>query len=213
MVQFQADYKDGDSDGFTSDRIPASQGYFVWTIAPDFLTKQGHPSLDVSLFLAYSDDNAADLQDRVAGPSIVITNAEKGSDTSGGGSKGVSPAAIAVPIIVVVVLAILGAVCFMSWRRHGTLPLVGAIGSARRRSGSQGYGIRQSRSQRVGGGDGGVGVGAGGVGVDDKNRGAAGNAGGIQLTDRDSWSPTGAADGRGRNVFREEMERQQDRGR
>jgi hypothetical protein len=32
---------------------------------------------------------------------------------------------------------------------------------------------------------------------------------GIQLTDRDSWSPTGRSAEQGRNVFREEVARQE----
>lgn len=72
------------------------------------------------------------------------------------------------------------------------MPVIGGL--MKRRSGGggggAGYGVRQSRTERVGGG-------ARGVGEDKAG-------GGIQLTDRESWSPTA-----GKNVFREELQRQQ----
>jgi hypothetical protein len=71
------------------------------------------------------------------------------------------------------------------------VPILGALGS-RKTGGGEGYGIGQSRSQRAGET----------VGTDRKV-----NAGGVELTDRDSWSPTGSP--QGRNVFREEVSRQE----
>ena len=183
--------------------MPASQEYYVWSIRSDFLAKQGHSSLVASLSLAYSDEGKDELENRVDGPSITITETKSTGGDGGGGGGGVSAVTVAVPVVIVAVLLILGGMCFWSWRRHGTLPLVGSLGRRQRRtSGSQGYGIRQSRSQRVGGNGVGDGV------TSDKNRPDAG----IQLTDRDSWSPTGGGGAQGRNVFREEVQRQQNRG-
>lgn len=187
--------------------MPASQEYYVWHIDSNFLKDQKHDSLLASLSLAYSKEGDDKLEDRVDGPSITITQTKSQGDDHGGGGGGVSAVTVAVPIVIVIVLLILGGMCFCSWRRHGTLPLIGALGGAGRRqsrnSGGQGYGVRQSRSQRVGG-DNGMG--------NDKNMPDSG----IQLTDRDSWSPTsgGRSGGApGRNVFREEMQRQQEWGR
>jgi len=79
------------------------------------------------------------------------------------------------------------------------VPILGG----RRRSGSGGYGVGQSRSQRVG-----VVPAGGGFGGNDKQ----GPNVGIQLTDRDSWSPTTPSQAAGRNVFREELRRQERQG-
>jgi hypothetical protein len=140
------------------------------------------------------------------GPSSGVT-------PGGSGSGGSSAVAIAVPVVVVAVLVILGAFCVLSWRKSGQVPVIGAI---KRRSAS-GYGVRQSRAERVGVGAAGAGVGAGpGAGPWGDNKSET-NVG-IQLTDRDSWSPTGrtavgaelrsGGGGDGRNVFRDEVERQ-----
>lgn len=201
--------------GFTSPPLPASQGFYAWTIPADFLSSRGNPAptrYDITFALAYADDATPadnDFERRV-GPTVYVTAAPPGAgeDTAagGGGTGGTrSVVGIVVPVVIVAVLALLGAACAVSWRRTGHMPFAGMV--MRRRS-AGGYGARQSRSERVGSGTGagawGGGAGAGGGAATGDNKSET-NVG-IQLTDRDSWSPTGRT--AGRNVFREEVERQ-----
>lgn len=100
------------------------------------------------------------------------------------GRKGVHPAAIAVPVIVGVLAVALGFFCL--WKKNKDKIVLSRI---RRRS-SQGYGVSKSRSQRAGSG-----------GVD----GAGVHEGDIKLQE----SPRSE----GRNVFQEELRRQETGGR
>jgi hypothetical protein len=117
---------------------------------------------------------------------------------------------IAVPVVVVGTFLLITLLCFLSWRRTGVLPLIGIRVGKRAGGGTSGgrrsgYGVRQSRAERVGqhqDAAAAAGVGAGVWRADNKSETDVG----IQLTDRESWSPTGR--GPGRNVFREEVERQ-----
>lgn len=219
LVYLQIDYPDDDNNpsaetgSSTRTPLPASQGFYPWTIPADFLSSRpGNPARYNVTFVLKQVDSGAER----VGPTVFIT-AEAGSggsvtpggDGSGGG-RGTNVVAIAVPVVVVGVLLLLGALCFASWRKHGRLPLVG--GAVARRRSSGGYGVRQSRSERTGGvdrgGDAAPGQWGGAGGADNKSETDVG----IQLTDRDSWSPTGrspgAAPSGGRNVFREELDRQ-----
>ena len=217
--------------GLTSPQIPASQGFYAWPIPADFLSGPDNtdrkPPYNLTFLLSYDDPTtpgtANDRKTRT-GPSVFI--AEEGSAPhSGGGSgsdrRGPNVIAIAVPVVVVCVLLLLVALCFVSWRRHGHLPFIGALpflrrrgSSSRRRSsllssaghawpGATGGGQPQEGwGNGAGGGGGGFAAAStrgGPVRGDDKSETDVG----IQLTDRDSWSPTGR-----RNVFREELERQ-----
>jgi hypothetical protein len=173
----------------------------------------------MTFVLAYADDATPETNDLVTrvGPTVFVTPEGKEA------WKGPNLVTIVLPIVLVGGFLLLSLLCFMSWRRTGKVPLLqGVAGRVRRRSTGGGYGVRQSRSQRVGGdvragaGDGaGVGGAAGagpwGGGVAGENKSETDV--GIQLTDRDSWSPTargaGPAEGGGRNVFREEVERQE----
>lgn len=187
----------------TGTRVPGSQGVFAWHLADDILTSRDVGSLNLTLRLQEFDlGTPEDDFTLITGPNVLVVsgtppNPNLGLGGGGGGGRTGGPSAvvIAVPVVVgLVVLALVG-FCVWSWRRTGTWPLVGALGGkGNRRSG--GYGERQSRSERVGG------AAVGGLGTDK----AAPNVG-IQLTDRDSWSPTGT--GNSRNVFREEVQRQQ----
>ena len=221
-MRFQADFLDGSRDGFTSDAIPVGVGYYTWAIPPDFLAKRSHDAVGAAMYLVYTyaEDGS---QKRVGGAKVVVTHQRShshdhdASDHGNGIDSGrVSAAVIVAPVVVGVVLLGLAAFCFLSYRRNGTIPFLGAI-RGRSGGGGKGYGVRQSRSQRAGGAEvdvpGGVGP-ASGIG---NNKSEAET--GIQLTDRESWSPTGRGAGQGqgqgqgpgRNVFREELQRQRDR--
>lgn len=184
---------------------PASKGFYAWYIPDNFLSSQTPPltSLNASLAIVYENTDTPDPFDLrlLDGLSVLIAN-EPHIDPNRSDKKP-SAVAIAVPIVIVLVLLGLGSFCFWSWRRHGVVPILGG----RKRSASGGNGVGQSRSQRVGV-DGG-GVSTGGFGGNDKQ----GPNVGIQLTDRDSWSPTtGGQAASGMNVFREELRRQERQG-
>jgi hypothetical protein len=129
-----------------------------------------------------------------------------------GGTPTNTIVAIAVPVIVITILLLFSGLCFFSYRRHGTIPLLSTLRNRKRRStggvgggGGARYGVRQSRAERMGTG----------AAVPRDNKSETDVGGGVELTDRDSWSPTYTArsaaggEGRGRNVFREELARQE----
>ncbi|KAJ9149187.1 hypothetical protein NKR19_g5743 [Coniochaeta hoffmannii] len=214
-IEIQGTYHDGSDthSGFTSPRMPASKEFFVWAIPDDFLSSRNPPltSLNVSLAIAYFLDLYGNDVEDVSGPTVIVTSSEDSQADSGNTGHKTNVAAIAVPVIVVVVLVVLAGLCFFSWRRHGTVPVLGAL--TKRRStgigggGGQGYGVRQSRAERVGAGGGATGGFAAAAAAGGDRKGAVG--GGVELVDRDSWSPDRTTAQPGRNVFREEMERQE----
>ena len=180
-LQVQGEYADG--EGFASSDMAASAGFYAWSIDRDLLSTQNTEALVVSLRLAYFDSNE-DSENSVRtldyGPNITISGV---ADVSSGGGHP-NTVAIAVPVVIGLVAILFAGLCFWSWRRHGHVLCFG-------QRKSQGYGERQSRSQRTE---------AASADPTDKSRG-------IQLTDRESWSPT-----QGRNVFREEIQRQEQAG-
>ncbi|KAK3332850.1 hypothetical protein B0T19DRAFT_112435 [Cercophora scortea] len=206
-VQVQFTFDDGlgyqFSDGVAPNEIravPASQGFLPWTIPATFLSSRNQSAIWITLSLEYDDphDTDTNITQRV-GPRVQVINPQSSSTPDSSSDSHVNAAAIAVPVILAVIILLVGGLCFRSWRKTGVVPLIGGAASRRQ----SGYGERRSRSERVGGG----------VVVGDDKPGA-----GIQLTDRDSWSPTAPshirlgsdAVGQGRtNVFREEVERQQ----
>ncbi|KAK0707281.1 hypothetical protein B0H67DRAFT_556009 [Lasiosphaeris hirsuta] len=198
LIEVQGTYENG--EGFSSGmRVMASTGFYAWEIPADFLSSRGRSSLNVTLYLAQDDASTPAQNDitPVKGPTVFITDGH----APGARTHGPNPAVIAVPVVLAVAVLLLGGFCCWSWRRHGTVPVVGALGRKMQRR-SSGYGVRKSHAERTGAAPG---VGAGGlagvavVSSDKPNVG-------IQLTDRDSWSPTGT--GNSRNVFREELQRQ-----
>ncbi|KAM7208372.1 Protein of unknown function (DUF4448) domain containing protein [Naviculisporaceae sp. PSN 640] len=205
-IALQAQYNPSGT-GFTTLFFPASVGFFAWEIPEDFLTSSSGAtlsSLNVTLSLVYEDTETANPEDlkSLPGPEILIApELDERHDDDDGGDKSYT-AAIAVPIIVVILLVGFGGFCLFKRKRQGAWPVIGGVIGRRKSAsggGGGGYGERQSRSQRVGSG-GVIGGGTPFDGSSDKQ--------GIQLTDRDSWSPT-AASAPGRNVFREEIRRQE----
>lgn len=184
------------------ERVPAGQGFYPWRVPGDFLAKRGAGVKEVNVTFWLQEDAVETVEDEDdvrlwEGPSAVVVEGSPPKPppkADGEGKKGaVNVAAVVVPVVVGVLVAMAVGVCCWSWKRRGTVPVIGGL--MKRRSGGggggAGYGVRQSRTERVGGG------GARGVGEDKAG-------GGIQLTDRESWSPTA-----GKNVFREELQRQQ----
>jgi hypothetical protein len=190
--------------------MPDDRGFFAWSITTDFLEvhAQNRSAMNVTLFMAIIDDtdsnstNDSPVQTRVNGPSVVIVYPSAApAPSTGGGGGGPNAVSIAVPIIVVLVVLGLAAVGFWLWRKH--------------RAARGGYGVRRSQSERVSWGSTGA---RGGLSKEQEANGV-----GIQLTDRDSWGTTSVVspgqarmgDGReavGKNVFREELRRQERQG-
>ncbi|KAH6843384.1 hypothetical protein B0I37DRAFT_408233 [Chaetomium sp. MPI-CAGE-AT-0009] len=101
---------------------------------------------------------AGSSQTITPGPTVLI-NPESDTDTDAAPRAGPDIVPILLPIVAAVAVGVAVALCVLSWRRHGRVPLVGAVMG--------------------------------------------------KLTDRASWSPTGRGAGGERNVFREEVERQE----
>ena len=219
-----------------SGRMSASAGFHPWTIPSDFFAVHAGGDetapFNVTFVLVYDDPTTTTTTTTTTtgrhntrtrrGPSaLVVPSSRSPSDNDyfyhdHQGRLHPNPAVIVVPLAVFVLLVVLAAaLCLIHQRRHGKLPLIGrATAAARGRSG-QGYGVRKSRAERTGSRDLGIGMGMGmGMGP----RGGRGNVdnksetdvGWIPLEDRDSWSsqPPPAAATPGKNVFREELERQ-----
>jgi hypothetical protein len=203
-VRVQGEYNNG-SEGFSSVDVPVNQNFWPWSIDATFLTEMGQSAMNVSLYLTYEDPvNGANVVTRDVGPVVSIVPAPL---TSASGSVSSSKAlVIALPIVIGLCVLALATACVWSWRRHGRVPLLGGLG----RRASQGYGVRQSKAERV----------RSGSGFSIKTDKVAPTVD-IQLTDRDSWSPTSPSQakmdegnlvGQGRNVFREELRRQEREG-
>ncbi|RKU49162.1 hypothetical protein DL546_008511 [Coniochaeta pulveracea] len=200
-LELQGEYLDGSGNGFTSERIPATQLYYAWTIDPNILSTHHTTDLALNMTLTlvqFETQTSNEAIDTADGPSVIITkNSQNYSPTSATKHHHTNVAAIVVPIIVVVVLILMIGLCVFSWRRTGTVPVLGAL-KRRSTAGGAGYGERQSRSQRLG---------AGADPVVGRPASRVKSAAGVELTDRDSWSPSTSP--RGGNVFRQELQRQE----
>ncbi|KAK4173042.1 hypothetical protein QBC36DRAFT_336644 [Triangularia setosa] len=172
--------------------LPASAGFLAWTIPPNFPT-----SSPISFALQHNDTTTNETNDitTVPGPTVNIVSSSNSEPASGGGN-GTNILAIVLPIVIIAVLIGLAGFCFLSYRRKGKWPVIGGLVAAKRRS-AGGYTGEAGRRRVVQ--DGGV------VTSDNKSETNVG----VELTDRDSWSPTATSPRGGRNLFREEVERQE----
>ncbi|CAK7214388.1 hypothetical protein SBRCBS47491_002126 [Sporothrix bragantina] len=194
----------GGQQGFATEPLMASSGFYAWTIASDFLfsqTASTNGKVNTSLSLLYNassipdpdhQNNNSTIQEvRIAGPSVLVTAAAE-VPSHPKHHHHVAVVAIAVPVVVGAAVLALLSYCVWAYRHHGHLPCIGGLVSRRTSSFSaKGYGTRQSYGQRTGGGMGTYGPGING---------------------RDAFyenSSTAAAPGRG-NAFREELRRQEE---
>ncbi|KAK4108870.1 hypothetical protein N656DRAFT_783829 [Canariomyces notabilis] len=196
--------------------FPASQGFYAWSIPSDFLSSRTAEQLNLTFTLVQNDTSTPEGNDirTYGGPTVYLTpsSSPTGMGPSGsGGTPTNTIVAIAVPVVVITILLLFSGLCFLSYRRHGTIPLLSTlrkrrptVGGGIGGGGGAGYGVRQSRAERMGTG----------AALPGDNKSET-DVGGVELTDRDSWSPTYTArsaaggEGRGRNVFREELARQE----
>ncbi|KAK4201167.1 hypothetical protein QBC40DRAFT_348030 [Triangularia verruculosa] len=178
--------------------IPASTGFYAWTIPLNFPV-----SSPISFALQHNDTTTADVTNdiiTVSGPTVNVVSSDPAEEApSTSVQNGTNILAIVLPIVIAAVLLGLAAFCFLSYRRKGKIPVVGGF-LAKRRSGRGGYTGQGARRVQDVQGDGGR------VTGDHKSETNVG----VELTDRDSWSPTSPNSAKGgRNVFREEVERQE----
>ncbi|EFX05693.1 hypothetical protein CMQ_3762 [Grosmannia clavigera kw1407] len=186
----------GSVSDFASKTIDASQGFYVWTIESSFLTTLGASSVDATIYASYTD--TSNNAERATGPAVVITSA-KHSLSSG---HHVSALAVALPVVLGLAAIVLLCFCAWSWRRYGrVLPCCGG-GGRRDAAGNQNTRTTSFLQQQPRMGVSTV-VSHDAVGGSGKAEPAA--ATDIQLTDRDSWSPTHGTT----NVFRAELRRQE----
>ncbi|KAL8408487.1 hypothetical protein RB594_007068 [Gaeumannomyces avenae] len=212
-IEVQVSYDGGPV--LLTDKMPASVGFYAWSVPADFLERNGggRAAVEVTWSINFGAPDGSKSIIHGEGPTVTITREQMLVDDGLPKGAGGSPAAlaIAVPVVVIVLLVFgLGGFCFWSWRKKGVVPGAAAIGALKRRStggggGGGGYGERRSRSERAAGQQQQDPVtprpaGPGDQLPDDKFPG-------IQLTDRDSWSPTSPSSGR--NVFQEEIRRQE----
>ncbi|KAF6812933.1 hypothetical protein CPLU01_14790 [Colletotrichum plurivorum] len=182
VVQVQGDYGVSKfmqpGHGFTSQSIPASQGYFAWSVAG--YDMPAGELLDVQLFLAVPATNGS-ITSRDKGPKVrVVNRPPKAAD---GGRRGVNVFGIVLPIVFGVLA--LGSIGWFVWwygRRKGMF-----------RKGGQGYGVGKSRGQRTDG-----------LRLADGTFTSA-NRGGVEMMPPPRPPPP--ANGTG-NAFREELNRQ-----
>lgn len=174
--------------------IPASVGFYAWTIPLNFPTTS-----PISFALQHSDTTTEEANDivTVSGPTVNVFSSDPNPEPSAsGGGNGTNLLAIVLPIVIIAILIGLAGFCFLFRRRKGRWPVIGE----RARSSGSGYtgqGGRRVQEDQVG---------RGVVTGDNKSETNIG----VELTDRDSWSPTSPnSPSRGRNVFREEVERQE----
>ncbi|TLD30372.1 hypothetical protein PspLS_02660 [Pyricularia sp. CBS 133598] len=201
-----------------AESVKVSVGYYAWTIPGDMLTKFNSTAMNASIKYNYQSHDSSDFNEiRGNGPRVVITNDVMWPvhNASSNRSPGSLPTVVVVPIVVVLVVAI-GIYCFWSYRKKATVPLAAAFANLKQRlgrgHGSQGYGVRKSRPQRTGTANPTQDVEALRVAARGDsfrvNYQPEDKTPGIQLTSSDSWSPTSTS---GRNVFREEIQRQDGR--
>ncbi|KAI6355104.1 hypothetical protein MCOR25_008353 [Pyricularia grisea] len=198
--------------------VKASVGYYAWTIPADMLTKSNSAAVNASIKYNYQSHDSSEFNEiRGNGPRVVITEDFMWPvhDAGRDGSPGPVSNIVIVPIVVVL-LVVVGLYCCWSYRKKGTVPLAAAFATLKRRFGrgrvSQGYGVRKSRPERTGTAnpthDAEIPRVAARGDSFRANHQPEDKTPGIQLTSSDSWSPTSTS---GRNVFREEIQRQQGR--
>lgn len=210
--------------------VPADQGFAFFPLTRfvlPFSDSQAFQVTRLNITMAvwssgnYDEDAPTEI---LQGPLVYVTNNYDSDDSDDEGddddeddlvgdpgmSKG-TKTAIIVPVVIVSLLVILGLAAFavLRYRKTGTVPFVGGLFGKRGgnpRSGGSGYGVRKSYSERVGK--------RGVVGVEEgiTTNTKSGGGGGVELTDRESWSPTSPTSARlggEPNVFRAEVERQE----
>lgn len=194
-VQIEVEYSTSDItsgiSGFSTSAIDASKGFYVWAIDSSFLTMYNASYISATIYAAYAD--TSNKTERATGPTVVITASTLSPSSSSG--HHVSALAVALPVVLGIAALVILGFCAWSWRRYGrVLPCCG--GETRTVSFLKQTGMDVSS----------VAVPSAAVGGSGKAEPAT--ATDIQLTDRDSWSPTRGTTTT--NGFRAELKRQEE---
>jgi hypothetical protein len=196
MVQVGATY--GNGQGFLSKAMDATQGFYAWAINSDFLQQQVsfNDSMQVSLFLetmlppaAGGNGSGASNETGIkeSGPLITVAN-----EDGGGTVSGPNVIAIALPLILVIVLLGIGLGLCIYVRRRRNQPPEEGLGEFYERP--EGYGMSPTQLGRLGS-------------VSTRRSGSS-RQNAYQLMDRESWTTGGKGHNSPKNIFREEIVRQ-----
>ncbi|KAK4652276.1 hypothetical protein QC762_609695 [Podospora pseudocomata] len=218
------------TEGFTSNVLNPALGTFNWSILDSYIDDIDVPSLIAVLSIAEpftdSDGNGTVLQgnDRFPGPTVTLvrgpTRPTSTNSVNGGTinvppspaseNTGPSPITIALPILFGFLTAITLACCMVYKRRHPSFKVGEMVTNWMGRSGrggfgglraASGYGQGRSQRQRMGGGGGGL------RGKDIKV--VTTDIQGLRMNAMNMMA--GQNQQQGRNVFREEVRRQERR--
>lgn len=129
----------GGPQAYQSDIIPSSYGFIAWKIQKEWLKDQN--SNNVTLFITSIGDDAIS----VSGPTLMVTNTPPPPTYHGPPTpmpQGQS-LYIALPVVFGFILLMLFGGCYLNSRRR-------RIGLGNIMSRSRGYGIRKSRTERLG---------------------------------------------------------------
>lgn len=193
-VQIGADY--GHGQGFISETMLASKGFYPWVISADILQIQTNLTMQAALYIqtmlaGANGTSSSDAAVKESGPVVTIASAEAAAD--GGSVSGPNVIAIALPLILAIVVLGIGLGLLIYVRRRKYQPEDDNLNELYDRP--EGYGPSPSQLGRLGS-------------VNTRSDVSSRNND-FQLTDRESWtnSPHGQSPP-GKNMFREEIARQ-----
>lgn len=195
-IQVEGDY--GNGMGFASETLDGKRGFYAWNVTDELAqeVKENNSTLLVALSIVIVNSSSVDTGRREKGPTVILTQA----DSKGPESSNIGVLIVVLPSFLgIALLVVAGAIWVINRRRRGAsfVPswLASFIGSTK---GARSRTQLPDRSTTVS------------PGINKRNPQYD-----IQLTERDSWSATslGREPHPGRNVFRDEMARQnRDRG-
>ncbi|KAH9889123.1 hypothetical protein F4778DRAFT_391894 [Xylariomycetidae sp. FL2044] len=173
-------------EGFVTEDLRAGDGRYTWEIADDAYLEDGQDMVLAALSLAVSNNSAAGgTEILIAGPQVQLTRA-----AATAAKPVVNPAAIAVPVVLGVLVLGLVTWYLVKRRRDPGFSLRSMVPGTGAAAASAGYGVKKSRGERTG----------------------PLPLGGRQIKMAPMMNDDAAgaaAAGAGRNVFRDELRRQQ----
>jgi hypothetical protein len=189
-IQVEGDF--GDSEGFASEELLGSRGFYTWSTADTLGTLgETNSSVQVSLSLIVLDGNNSGIASRQQGPTVTI----RGTLTDATSSPRLNVLVVALPSMLgISILVIACSIWVVHQRRRGASIMPASLRRLFKFPGT--YSDRQQRSNRFH--------------KPAPRMDKSISHYDIQLTNRDSWSATslGREPHPGRNVFRDEIARQ-----
>ncbi|KAK9770073.1 putative Mid2 domain-containing protein [Seiridium cardinale] len=190
-IQIEGDY--GNGNGFASETLPGSRGFYSWNVTTDILETVGehNSTLQVSFSIISLDLNDTNVGSRRQGPTVFLGNPEPTELVS----PRINTLIVALPSMLGIGILVAAAVIWILNRRRRNMSLIpGWLGGLFKSPTS--YRKGQQNPDRANA-------------VSPSLRKLSPHFE-LQLTNRDSWSATslGREPHPGRNVFRTEMARQ-----